>query len=141
MIVYILNTLGICGPQSEELGPPGEMPAELSQLVESFKQLRPAPPVHQTEAPTHHQDGGGEAEGEGRGEGKGGGGGGGESEEAVGDWVATLEARLGCYIDKKFEELERKLERRIQELLITSRLQAATLPCTGELVHNQQQLD
>ena len=122
------------------------MSAELSQLVESFKQLRPAPPVNQTEAPTHHQDGRGEAEGEGGGEGEEGGGG--ESERAVvrggegggeeADLVVVLEAKLKCYIDKKFEDLERKLERQIQELLITSKLQAATVPCTGELVHDQQ---
>ena len=98
----------------------GDRPAELSQLMQTLRQLRP-PSVH-TDLNGTRENGetttgmdGREADAAMNGvEGKEMG----EEEEGL----AAMEARLKLYIDEKFEQLERRLEKKVEELF-SSRLQ------------------
>lgn len=93
--------------------------------MESFKQLRPPPPVCKAEDESGAQQEGGEVES-----------GGTEDEGSKeGDSIVRLEARLKLYIDEKFEQLERKLEKRIEELW--SNLQSERL-CLRQLAEDEQ---
>ena len=97
--------------------------------MDSFKQLRPPPPpVCKAEDESGAQLEGGEVE-SGRTEAES------SKEGEERDSIVMLEERLKLYIDEKFEQLERKLEKRIEELL--SNLPSER-PCLKQLAEDEQ---
>ena len=97
-----------------------DRPAELSQLMQTLRQLRP-PSTVETECNGTREDSetatgtdSREADVAVNGvEGK-------EAEEEAG--LAAMEARLKLYIDERFEQLERRLEKKLEEMF-SSQLQ------------------
>ena len=91
-------------------------PEELSKLMDTLKQMRPAP-VETAPSTTSREDLGEKSRVLENGR---------EGPEDVGDGRATseegdfteLEKRLRRYIDDKFEELERRLVERLEECLV-----------------------
>ena len=88
-----------------------DRPAELSQLMQTLRQLRP-PLTTETERNGTRENGETTTGTESREtdvdmEGK-------EAEEEV--ELAAMEARLKLYIDERFEQLERRLEKKIEEM-------------------------
>lgn len=84
-------------------------PAELSQVIQTLRQLRPSSAVkakatdHIGTTETHSENGSDDGQKTG-------------TVDGEDSRIIAIEERLKHYIDDKFEQLERKLEKRLQDL-------------------------
>ena len=110
-VLYVQARSEGAAPVSDE-----ERPPELSQLMQTLRHLRPHPPPVEVESCRDNGEtaGNGDTPRDSA-----------STETPVDDDSAGMEARLKLYIDEKFEQLERRLEKKLEELVL-NRLQELT---------------